>query len=114
VPFFRGTCAHGPDLIHGHWPEACFSQWGGPWDWLRVARYPLDCWLTAHYRPILVTAHNLERGVFRNARYTARCFRHYNGAIRHLMYGECIARLLEQRFLRNDEIQTSNLCDISG
>jgi hypothetical protein len=30
------------------------------------------------------------------------------------MYAEGIARLLEQRFLRNDEIQTSNLYDISG
>jgi len=29
----------------------------------------------------------------------ARCFRHYNGAIRHLMYNEGIPRLLEQGFL---------------
>ena len=28
-----------------------------------------------------------------------RCFRHYNGAIRHLMYAEGIPRLLEQGFL---------------
>ena len=28
-----------------------------------------------------------------------RCFRHYNGAIRHLMYGEGIARLEEDGFL---------------
>ena len=28
-----------------------------------------------------------------------RCFRHYNGAIRHLMYGEGIARLTEDGFL---------------
>jgi hypothetical protein len=27
-----------------------------------------------------------------------RCFRHYNGAIRHLMYGEGIARLAKQDF----------------
>jgi hypothetical protein len=29
----------------------------------------------------------------------ARCFRHYNGTIRHLLYGEGISRLLEQGFL---------------
>ena len=29
-----------------------------------------------------------------------RCFRHYNGTIRHLMYSEGISRLLEQDFLR--------------
>jgi hypothetical protein len=29
-----------------------------------------------------------------------RCFRHYNGAIRHLMYGEGIARLVKDDFLR--------------
>jgi hypothetical protein len=29
----------------------------------------------------------------------ARCFRHYVGAIRHLMYGEGMARLLERGFL---------------
>src|SRR5262249_28245314 len=29
----------------------------------------------------------------------ARCFRHYNGVIRHLMYGEGIARLVKDRFL---------------
>jgi hypothetical protein len=28
-----------------------------------------------------------------------RCFRHYNGAIRHLMYGEGIARLVKDSFL---------------
>jgi hypothetical protein len=29
-----------------------------------------------------------------------RCFRHYNGAIRHLMYGEGIARLVKDGFLQ--------------
>jgi hypothetical protein len=33
----------------------------------------------------------------------ARCFRHYNGMIRHLMYGEGIPRLLEQGFLRGNK-----------
>jgi hypothetical protein len=31
-----------------------------------------------------------------------RCFRHYNGAIRHLMYGEGIARLVKNGFLQSD------------
>jgi hypothetical protein len=29
-----------------------------------------------------------------------RCFRHYPGAIRHLMYGEGIARLVKDGFLQ--------------
>jgi hypothetical protein len=36
----------------------------------------------------------LDRGV------GDRCFRHYNGAIRHLMYGEGIARLVKDGFLQ--------------
>jgi hypothetical protein len=36
---------------------------------------------------------NLEPGI------GARCFRHYNGVIRHLMYGEGIARLAKGGFL---------------
>ena len=93
LPLFRGTCTKAPDLVHIHWPEAYFSQRGDAWDRLRVARYPLDCWLTAHYRPIVLTAHNLlphdrgnEGGVFRNARYTGQrsqaVFVHSNGARR--------------------------------
>lgn len=31
----------------------------------------------------------------------SRCFRHYVGAIRHLMYGEGIAQLVKSRFLKN-------------
>jgi len=33
----------------------------------------------------------------------ARCFRHYNGMIRHLMYGEGIAQLVEQGFLHGSK-----------
>jgi glycosyltransferase involved in cell wall biosynthesis len=79
LPLFRGTRSKAPDLIHVHWPEAYFSHRGDFWDSLRVGRYPLDCLLTAHYRPMVLTAHNLiphnraaERGVFRNARCTGR------------------------------------------
>jgi len=103
LPLFRGTRARVPDLVHLHWPEAYFPPRGDPWDWLRVVRYPLDCWLTAHYRPIVLTAHNLlphdrnERGVFRNARYTGRrsraVFVHANRA----------HRLIRESFALSDE-----------
>jgi beta-1,4-mannosyltransferase len=108
LPLFRGTRTKAPDLVHIHWPEAYFSQRGDAWDWLRVARYPLDCWLTAHYRPIVLTAHNLlphdrgnERGVFRNAWYTGQrsqaVFVHSNEA----------RRLIRERFaLSDDRIHT--------
>ena len=79
LPLFRGARAKAPDIVHVHWPEHYFQRQGDRWDWLRVARYPLDCWLTAHYRPIVLTAHNLlphnrsdESGVFRNVRSTAQ------------------------------------------
>ena len=79
LPLFRGTRARASDIVHVHWPEKYFERQGDRWDSLRVARYPLDCWLTAHYRPIVLTAHNLfphgrsdERGVFRNVRCTAQ------------------------------------------
>jgi len=39
----------------------------------------------------------LEPGIGR------RCFRHYNGMIRHLMYGEGIPRLLQQGFLHGSK-----------
>ena len=115
LPLFRGTRAKAPDLIHIHWPEAYFSQRGDAWDRLRVARYPLDFWLTAHYRPIVLTAHNLlphdrgnEGGVFRNARYTGQksqaVFVHSNGA-RHL---------IRERFtLSDDRIHTIPFGDLS-
>jgi len=94
LPLFRGTRTKAPDLVHIHWPDAYFSQRGDAWDRLRVARYPLDFWLTAH-RPVVLTAHNLvphdrwdEGGVFRNIRYTAQkskaVFVHSNEA-RHLI-----------------------------
>ena len=79
LPLFRGAGRSVPDIVHVHWPETYFQRQGDLWDSLRVARYPLDCWLTAHYRPIVLTAHNLfphnradERGVFRNVRCTAQ------------------------------------------
>ena len=79
LPLFRGTCAIAPDIVHVHWPDRYFQRQGDRWDSLRVARYPFDCWLTAHYRPLVLTAHNLfphdradERGVFRNVRCTAQ------------------------------------------
>jgi len=80
LPLFRGTQANVPDIVHLHWPEAYFPELGGHWDSLSIARYPIDFWVTAHYRPIVLTAHNLlphnranERGVFRNVRYTMQC-----------------------------------------
>jgi hypothetical protein len=104
LPLFRGTRAKAPDLIHIHWPEAYFSQRGDAWDRLRVARYPLDFWLTAHYCPIVLTAHNLlphdrgnEDGVFRNARYTGQksqaVFVHSDGA----------RQLIRERFMLSDD-----------
>jgi glycosyltransferase involved in cell wall biosynthesis len=79
LPLFRGTQANLPDIVHLHWPEAYFPQRGDRWDSLRIARYPMDFWLTAHYRPIVLTAHNLlphnrsdDRGVLRNVRFTAQ------------------------------------------
>jgi hypothetical protein len=79
LPLFRGSRTEGSDIVHIHWPEQYFSRKGDWWDWVRVVRYPLDCWLTSRYHPIVLTAHNLlphgraeERGVFRNVRYTAQ------------------------------------------
>jgi glycosyltransferase involved in cell wall biosynthesis len=79
LPLFRGARAKKPDIIHIHWPEQYFQKRSDFWGRLRVARYPLDCWLTQRYRPIVLTAHNLlphnraeERGVFRNIRITAQ------------------------------------------
>lgn len=77
LPLFRGVAASAPDIFHLHWPEAYFARRGDTWDRLRVARYPLDLWLTARRVPIVVTAHNLlphnrgdEPGVSRNIRFT--------------------------------------------
>jgi len=79
LPLFRGAGRSVPDIVHVHWPETYFQRQGDLWDSLRVARYLLDCWLTAHYRPIVLTAHDLlphdrsdESGIFRNVRYTAQ------------------------------------------
>jgi beta-1,4-mannosyltransferase len=79
LPLFRGGRASVPDIVHVHWPEKYFRRQGDLWDSLRVAHYLLDCWLTAHHRPIVLTAHNLlphdrsdESAVFRNVRYTAQ------------------------------------------
>jgi hypothetical protein len=109
LPLFRGTRIKVPDLVHIHWPDAHFSQRGDGWDRVRVARYPLDCWLTAHYRPIVLTliifSHTTEgtnAGFFRNVRYAGRrsqaVFVHSNGA----------RRLIRERFaLSDDRIQPS-------
>lgn len=77
LPLARGTRAAAPDIVHIHWPEKYFARHGDRWDRVRVARYPLDCWLTACYRPIVLTAHNLfphnrigEPGIFENVRHT--------------------------------------------
>jgi glycosyltransferase involved in cell wall biosynthesis len=79
LPLSRGARAVAPDVVHLHWPEKYFSRRADSWDRLRVARYPFDCWLTANYRPLVLTAHNLlphdrheEPGVLANIRYTAR------------------------------------------
>src|SRR5262249_13178391 len=91
LPLFRGTRSQLPDIVHVHWPEQYFNQRSDGLDALRVIRYPLDCWLTTRFRPIVLTAHNLlphnrgdERGVFRNVRYTMQSskaiFVHSNAA----------------------------------
>ena len=79
LPLFRGSRMKMPDIVHIHWPEVYFQQRNDRWDWLRVLRYPLDCWLTTRHFPVVLTAHNLlphnranERGVARNMRYTAQ------------------------------------------
>ena len=79
LPLFRGSRADAPDIVHLHWPEQYFRRGNDGLDWLRVMRYPLDCWLAATSAPIVMTAHNLlphnrinERGVFRNVRFTAQ------------------------------------------
>jgi beta-1,4-mannosyltransferase len=79
LPLFRGVAALAADIVHVHWPEAYFARRGDRWDRLRVARYPLDLWLTARRVPVVVTAHNLlphnrgdEAGVFRNISLTMR------------------------------------------
>jgi beta-1,4-mannosyltransferase len=79
LPLCRGVRAESPQIVHVHWPEDYFPQRGDRWDWLRVAGYPIDCWLTARFCPMVLTAHNFiahnredERGVFRNARCTAQ------------------------------------------
>jgi glycosyltransferase involved in cell wall biosynthesis len=78
LPLSRGSRDMAPDIVHLHWPEKFFSRRGDVWDWLRIARYPLDFRLTANQVPIVLTAHNFlphnranEAGVFRNVRYTA-------------------------------------------
>jgi len=79
LPLWRGVRAEMPDIVHVHWPEDYYPRRGDRWDWLRVARYPIDCRITAHFRPMVLTAHNFfphnredERGVFHNARCTAQ------------------------------------------
>jgi beta-1,4-mannosyltransferase len=82
LPLFRGVRAKVPDIMHLHWPEQYFQRRGdhwNTWDFLRAARYPVDFWLTAHYCPIVLTAHNLlphdragEFGIFGNVRCTAQ------------------------------------------
>jgi hypothetical protein len=79
LPLWRGARTKSPDIVHVHWPEVYFQRVGDRWDRLRVLRYPIDCWLTTTYRPMVLTAHNLlphnrgqERGVFRNVSWTAR------------------------------------------
>ena len=79
LPLFRGSLTKAPDIVHVHWPEAYFSRKHDLWDSLRIIRYPGDLWLTAHYRPVVFTAHNLlphdrkdESGVLHNIRHTIR------------------------------------------
>lgn len=79
LPLARSVAAIKPDVVHLHWPDAFFRRTGDRWDRLRVMRYPLDLWLTAVRRPIVVTAHNLlphnrgeEAGVSGNIRQTMR------------------------------------------
>src|SRR5262245_2706704 len=57
LPLFRGSFDTAPNIVHIHWPEKYFHR-GNGWDWLRIMRYPLDCWLTAQRGPIVLTAHN--------------------------------------------------------
>jgi beta-1,4-mannosyltransferase len=79
LPLTRGSRGRSPDIVHLHWPEKYFGQFGDGFDRLRQLRYPFDLWLTASYRPIVWTAHNFmphnrgsdNRGVFRNVRHTA-------------------------------------------
>jgi len=79
LPLCRAVRAESPDIVHVHYPDEYFPRRGDRWDWLRVARYPIDCWLTVRFCPMVLTAHNFiphnredERGVFYNARYTAQ------------------------------------------
>jgi beta-1,4-mannosyltransferase len=91
LPLFRGARVKKPDIIHIHWPEQYFQPRSAAARLLRVPRHPLDCWLTARYRPVVLTAHNLlphnrtaEAGVVRNERWTAHSadaiFAHSNAA----------------------------------
>src|SRR5262249_8327120 len=91
LPLFRGARVKKPDIIHIHWPEKYFQPRSAAVRLLRVPRYPLDCWLTARYRPVVLTAHNLlphdraaDSGVVRNERWTAHSadaiFAHSNAA----------------------------------
>jgi beta-1,4-mannosyltransferase len=99
LPLFRGARVKKPDIIHIHWPEQYFEPRSAALSVLRVARHPLDCWLTARYRPVVWTAHNLlphnraaEAGVVRNVRWTAHSadaiFAHSNAA-RHMIHEMC-------------------------
>jgi beta-1,4-mannosyltransferase len=79
LPLARGVHNAAPDIVHMHWPEKYFAGRGDSWDRLRLARYPLDLWLTGLRQPIVLTAHNLfphnkgtDAAVRRNVRRTVR------------------------------------------
>jgi beta-1,4-mannosyltransferase len=101
LPLYRGSRGIAPDIVHVHWPEKYFPSRGDGWDWLRVMRYPLDCWLTANRAPLTLTAHNLvphnrahQHGVFHNIKSTAQhsrgIFVHSNTARQAVTKNLCV------------------------
>jgi beta-1,4-mannosyltransferase len=101
MPLIRGALKIKPDIVHVHWPEGYFQNRSDIWDALRVWRYPLDLMLTARYRPMVLTAHNLlphnratERGIFRNIRISsqnaAAIFAHSDVARRRICETFCV------------------------